>query len=396
MKYNFDEVVDRINEPGSYSIKWADNEFIRSFIGAKDPLADDRISYFTADMDFRCPPAIKEGMQVVLDHDIFGYSAPDQAYFESVCGWFKRRFDWEFSPESVFIAHGTHEGIADLIPTFTKEGEGVLLLTPSYGYANDVIPQGRKLVKIPFFEKDGYYTINFELLEEEAKKPENTMIILIQPHNPTGRVFTVEEITKIGEICRANNVLIVSDEVHIDLARDGHKIEPVMKVLGPKGVIAATAVNKTFNLAGLAMSNMIVEDPELRAKMKPAFGASPFGIASVKAAYGGGCDEWVDELNKYLDIAVHYAVDRFNKDLPKARVYYPEATYVLWIDFAAYGLTDAELDDRIFNKSRVLLGAGDWLDPLPGTQMRRMCVTSSMEVLEKAMDRIRDAFADLN
>ena len=398
MKYNFDEVVDRINEPGTYSIKWADNAMIRKFIGAKEALAPDRISYFTADMDFRCPPAVKEALQVVLDHDIFGYSAPDQEYFEAVCGWFKRRFDWEFSPESVFIAHGTHEGIRDLIPIYTKEGDGVMLFTPSYAYDSDVVPQGRKLVKIPMNEnrENGYYTIDFAKFEEEAKKPENTMLVMIQPHNPTGRIFTVEEIKKIGEICRANDVIIVSDEVHIDLTRDGHKIEPVMKVLGPKGVIAATAVNKTFNLAGLAMSNMIVEDPELRAKMKPGFGASPFGIASVKGAYGGGSDEWVDELNKYLDTCVHYAVDRFHADLPKARVFSPEATYVLWIDFAAYGLSDEELDDRIFNKAKVLLGAGNWLDPLPGTQMRRMCVTSSMEVLEKAMDRIKEAFADLN
>ena len=395
MKYNFDEVVDRIHEPGSYSIKWADNELIRQFIGAKDALPEDRISYFTADMDYRCAPGVKAALQVVLDHDIFGYSGPDKAYFEAVQGWFKRRFDWEFPLDSIFIAHGTHEGIADIIKRFTNEGDGVLLFTPSYGYTADVEPIGRKLVRIPMFEDNGYYTLDFAKLEEEAKKEENSMIILIQPHNPTGRVFTVEEITKIGEICRANNVLIVSDEVHIDLTRDGRKIEPVMKVLGPQGVIAATAVNKTFNVAGLAMSNMIVADPELKAKMPPVFGASPFGIAAVKGAYNDS-EEWVDELNKYQDVLLHFAVDRLHEVLPKAKVSYPEATYVLWVDFAAYGLSNEELDDRLMNKARVLFGAGDWLDPLPGTQMRRLCITSTMEVLKDAMNRIEEVFKDLN
>ncbi|MCF0150461.1 MAG: pyridoxal phosphate-dependent aminotransferase, partial [Firmicutes bacterium] len=133
MKYNFDEVVDRIHEPGSYSIKWADNPFVRQFIGAPDPLPENRISYFTADMDFRCPPGVKNALQVVLDHDIFGYSGFDDDYYKAVTGWFKRRFDWEFSEDSIFYAHGTHEGIAQMIRDFTQVGEGVMLFTPSYG-----------------------------------------------------------------------------------------------------------------------------------------------------------------------------------------------------------------------------------------------------------------------
>lgn len=395
MKYNFDEFIDRSNDPGSYSVKWADNPNVRKFIGAPNELPKDRISYYIADMDYACPPTVQAALKQVLDHGIYGYSGFDEDYYKAVTGWFKRRFGWEFSEDSIYYAHGTHEGIAELIRKFTQVGEGVLLFTPSYGYLNDVEPYGRKLVRVPFLLEDGVHKINWTLFEEEAKKPENTLFIMIQPHNPTGKIFTVEELTRIGEICRANGVLIISDEVHIDLTRNGHKIEPVMKVLGPKGVISATAVNKTFNLAGLAMSNLVVEDPELKEKMNKAWLASPFGIASVKGAYSEESDEWVDQLNEYLDKCVRYTVDRFHKDLPSIKVEYPEATYVLWIDFAAYGLSEEELNDRIFNKAGILLGAGDWLDPLPGTQMRRMCVTSNMEVLEKAMDRFVETFKDL-
>lgn len=398
MKYNFDEVVDRINELGSYSIKWADNKIIRNFFGTENPLPTDRISFFTADMDYRCSPAIQKALMEVAKHNIYGYSSPNEEYYDAVINWFSRRFDWKFNRDSIFLCHGTHDGISQLIKKFSKPGDGIILLTPSYPYDSDVEPLGRKLVKVPMIEKDCYYTIDFEALSYAAKQPSNTMIILIQPHNPTGRIFTENEIQKIGKICEDNGVLIVSDEVHIDLTRDGNKILPVMKVLGPKNVITTTAVNKTFNLAGLAMSNIIIENPSLQEKMGRAFvGASPFGIAAVIAAYNES-EDWLDNLNKYMDNLMHHAVDRIHSDLPKVRVIYPEATYVLWLDFRDYSLNNTTLDNLIFNEAHIMVSGGESMDmdQLPKTQMRRICLTSSKAVFDEAMDRLKIVFKDYN
>ena len=282
------------------------------------------------------------------------------------------------------------------VKRFTAPGDGVLLFTPSYGYDHDVAPIGRHLVKIPMLLENGRYEIDFDALEKAAAEPTNTMMILIQPHNPTGRCFTEAEIRKMGEICERNHVLIVSDEVHIDFERDGKRALPVMKILGSKNVITTTAINKIFNTAGLAMTNTVIDDPELRAKYGRAFpSVSPFGIAAVLGGYND-CEDWVNELNLYMDRLLHRAVDRFHKELPKAKVSYPEGTYILWIDFKDYGLTDEELDRRLQREAHVFLSNGSEMDPLPGTQCRRMCLTSTIAVLDEAMDRIAKVFADLN
>lgn len=396
MKYDFDEIIDRAGEPGSYSNKWARDGFMSRMYGFPEGFPEDRICYFVADMDYRCPPGVQNKLREVLDHGIFGYTSAPKEYYKAVTGWFARRFDWHFSEQSIHIHHGTHTGIQELIKRYTAPGDGILLFVPSYGYTRDVESLGRRLVKIPMLLDDGYYSIDFDALEAAAQDEKNTMIILIQPHNPTGRSFTEEEIRKIGGICERNGVLIVSDEVHIDFERDGKRILPVMKVLGPKNVITTTAINKIFNTAGLSMTNTIIDDPDLRKKYGWAgASASPFGIAAVMGGYNDS-EEWVDALNAYLDDLLHYAVGRIRKDLPKAKVCYPEATYILWIDFKDYGLTDEELDRRLQREAHVFLSNGNEMDQLPGTQCRRMCLTSAKAVLTEAMDRIAEVFKDLN
>ena len=205
--------------------------------------------------------------------------------------------------------------------------------------------------------------------------------------------ITEAEILKIGEICRRNGVIIVSDEVHIDIARKGQKVLPIMKVLGPQGVISATAVNKTFNVAGLGMSNLIIEDPYLMARFKKGFPMSnPFGVSAVIAAYTK-CDEWVDELNEYLDKLIDYTMDRFAKDLPKVEVVKPEGTYVLWLDFCGYGLSDEELAKKI-NATHLVLQDGKFFDETRAGQYRRICLTSPMSQVVEMCDRLAAAFKD--
>ena len=395
MKYNFDEVVLRQSEPGSYSSKWDPNGFIAQRMGFPEGLPEDRICYFLADMDYRCPPGIQAKMQEVINHNVYGYTSVPKEYYKAICDWYARRFDWHFSEDSIILHHGTHTAVAELVKRYTKEGDGVILFTPSYGYTNDVEPQGRHLVKIPFALEGSKHVVDWAAFEEAAKAEENTMLILIQPHNPTGRCFTEEELKHIGQICEDNGVLIVSDEVHIDFARDGVRPLPVMKVLGPKNVITTTAINKIFNTAGLSVTNTIIANPELKEKYGPARASTtPFGVAAVLGGYNDS-EEWVDELNTYMDKLMHHAVDRFHEILPKVKVEYPEGTYILWLDFSPLGLSDEELNKRMYHDAHVFIGDGSGMDPLPGTQMKRMCLTSTMSVLDEAMDRLAKAFADV-
>lgn len=402
MKYDFDQVIDRIHSPYSYSLKWADGglagDLIKGMCGLEE-LPEDRIALFTADMDFKCAPQITEALVKTAQHGIFGYSVAPKSYYEAVSRWFADRFDWHFSPENVIMgSNATHDLLARCVKTFTKEGEGVIVLTPSYSYHGDIEPFGRKFVGVAMVEKDAYFTIDFDAFEAACADKNNTMFIACHPHNPTGRVFTPEEITRLGQICEKHGVLVVSDEVHIDIARKGQKVEPFMKVLGPKNTITATGINKTFNVAGLAMSNLIIADPDLYktyTTANPSFGsASPFGITAVISSYTE-CDEWVDEMNAYYDKILNYVVERFHKDLPGVKVRVPEGTYVLWFDFSPLGLDDEELSRRI-TSTHVLIGDGAGFDPKTTPhQWRRMCLTCPMVQCEELCDRFARAFADV-
>ncbi len=400
MRYDFDTVIDRSNDSHSYSIKWRGTGPMAEttkFLYGYNELTDDRLCFFTADMDFKCPPEMIESLKKTVEHGIFGYSTAPERYFDAVCRWFRDRFDWEINPKNIFIgAAGTHDLIAKCIECYTQPQDGIIVLTPSYGYHGDIESNGRHMVAVPLINTDGYYTIDFDAFEKACAVKENSLFIAMQPHNPTGRIFTVEEIKKLGEICRKHNVIILSDEVHIDLPRHGNKIEPFMKVLGPQGVISATAVNKTFNVAGLAMSNLIIEDPRLKPKYKYGFVMpTPFGITAVISAYTE-CDDWVDQLNEYLDKIIDYTAYRLRKDLPKVKFAMPEATYVLWVDFSDYGLSDDELSARI-QSTNVIIGDGVPFDEPEGKgrQFRRFCLTAPMVQIEEMCDRLAKSFEDL-
>ena len=283
--------------------------------------------------------------------------------------------------------------MAELVKQYTKPGEGVIVLTPCYGYHGDVEGNGRVYVCVEMIN-DGneYFTIDYEALEEACKDDNNTMIIMCHPHNPTGRVFTHEELNKVAEICRRDNVLIVSDEVHSDIIRKGVTFEPMMKACGPKGLIAATAVNKTFNLAGLAMTNVIICDPDLKPKETEFYGMpTPFGIQAVISAYTKG-DAWVDALNEYCEENIDVCIDYIHKHLPKAKVIRPEGGYSINIDFSGYGLSDDEVVERIYGKAGVVLNSGLFFDDKRGKQIHRACLSSPRALCLEAFERIAKEF----
>ncbi len=388
MKYNFDEVVDRMHEPGSYSSKWANNERMATMF-LTDKLPEDRLNFFVADMDFRCAPEIIDALIAEAKHGIFGYTQAPKEYFEAVCGWNKRRFGLDVKPEDITIAHGAHSAIVDIVKKLTKEGDGILIPQPTYYYRNDIVPYGRHYVGFQMInDGNGYYTIDWDKFEALCKEPQNTMFIIQQPHNPTGRTWKPEEIKKFVSICRANGVTIISDDVHYDIKRKETEVIPFIKQEGPEGIIMITGINKTFNLAGLAVTNVIIQDPAIKEKMGNVRNViSPFGVAACIAAYTE-CDQWVDELNAYLDDCIDYVVGRFHKELPKVKVTRPEGTYILWLDFTACGLTNEELHQKIAGEAHIGFSDGAGMEPPEGTLYRRFCVTSRKEVLKEAMDRL--------
>jgi len=387
MKYNFDEVVDRIHEEGSYSVKWDDTpERAETF--KSETVPEDRLCFFVADMDFRCAPEILDAIQMVARHGVLGYSVTPKAYYDAVCRWMKDRFSLTVKPEQIRCAQGAHAAVIEAIEKLTKPGDGVIVPQPTYYYRSDVTGVNRYYVGCQMKNDNGYYTFDWDAFEKVCKEPQNTMVILMQPHNPTGRLWTEEEIVRIAKICRDNNVIMLCDDVHMDFKRKENKVVPFINVVGPEGIVMITGLGKTFNLAGLFITNIIVQDEKLLEKMGPNRSMiSPFSIAACIAAYTK-CDEWVDQLNDYIDESIDYVIGRFRSELPKVKVWRPEGTYILWLDFTDCGLTSEELDQRIAGQAHIAMTNGEGMEPPEGTIFRRFCVTSPKSVLKEAMDRL--------
>lgn len=396
MKYDFDEIVDRKTGEFSYSFKWQNPSYILNALKVSpDSLREDIICLETADMDFRVAPEIIEDLMKVTAHGIYGYSQIPAAYREAVCQWYKERQNWEFSPEDIYYFPGTHEAIAQCVKRYTKVGDGVIVLTPCYGYHSDVDENGRKYVAVELLN-DGkeYYTIDYEAFEKACAVENHTMFIMCHPHNPTGRVFTHEELVRVANICRKHNVLIVTDEVHSDILRAGQSFEPMMKACGPEGLIACTAVNKTFNLAGLAMTNVIIQDDSLKREAGNYFAMpSPFGIQAVISAYTKG-EAWVEAMNAYVDETIHVCIDYVQEHLPKAVVLKPEGGYSINIDFSGYGLSDEDVIEKIYVKAGVIMNSGLFFDDRRGAQVHRACLASPRSICLEAFERIAKEFCD--
>ena len=393
MNYNFDEIIDRINDKHSFSAKWQSPGYILKMLGVC-PDRDDIICLETADMDFRIAPEIVEDLIALAKHGIFGYSVIPDAYREAVCNWYKTRQQWLFEPDDIFYFPGTHEAVSQCVKRYTKPGDGVIVLTPCYGFHEDVDGNSRKYVTVDLIN-DGkeYFTVDFAALEKACKASANTMLIMCHPHNPTGRIFTHEELVRIADICRANNVLIVCDEVHSDIIRKGQTFEPMMKACGPKGMITCTAVNKTFNVAGLAMTNVIIKDPDLKVAASAYWAMpSPFGIQAVISAYTKGA-AWVDALNKYLDENIDACIDYIHKHLSKAVVWRPEGGYSINVDFSGYGLSDDEVVRKIYVNAGVVMNSGLFFDDKRGKQIHRACLASPRAICLEAFERIAKEFS---
>jgi len=394
MKYNFDKIINR---KGTNSLKWEAGDLLKKF-GITERFDDETISLFVADMDFQCPQPVLKSLKKRVDQMMFGYSThlTNNEYFDAVQGWFKRRHDWDINRESIIYCPGTVEALHILIRSFSEPGDGIIIQRPVYRpFMTSVEQNNRIVVSNSLINNAGYYTIDFDDLEQKAKDPNNTMFILCSPHNPVGRVWKKEELTKMAEICIENNVVLISDEIHGDLIRKGQTHYPICTLIDNDLLISCTAINKTFNTAGLHCSNIIINNEEMRKKFRRNLGMklpTPFAISALIAAYNEG-EEWLEQVNEYIDGNLIFLVNFLKENMPKVKCLIPEGTYIAWMDFSAYGLSSKEVHDRIYNKANVVLEDGELFGP-EGAGFQRICIPCPRSILEEALERIYGEFKE--
>lgn len=396
MKYDFDEIINR---KGTGSIKW-DHGDILKFMGYAERFDDDTLPLFVADMDIAVPPAIVEAMHRTADQRIYGYSMPLPAYYESVINWFKRRHDWDIKAEEILFCPGTIHSFGVAIRAFTDPGDGVIIQRPLYyPIAVSIEENGRVAANNQMKVNDeGYYEPDLEDFVKVAQNPENRLFILCNPHNPSGRIFSNTELKALSRICKENNVVILADEIHGDLIRQDQIFTPMMKVADDiDHILTCTAINKTFNTAGLHATNIVVSNPELRKIFQKELGMimpSPFTANAVIAAYNE-CEDWLEGLKTYLDGTIDWVMDFLKQEMPRVKFAHPEGTYVFWMDFRGYGISAEEIRKRIYVDANVVLESGLLFDPDQGAGFERICLSSPRSMIKEAFHRIAEQFKDL-
>jgi len=382
MKYDFDKVIERHN---TCSIKY--NPVSRGKPG-------DVLPMWVADMDFPIPPCVAEALEERVRHGIFGYSEPDAAYFSAVQGWFEKRFDWHVEKEWLIITPGVVNAIYVAVRALIESGSGVVIQQPVYyPFGMSVVQTGHKLLVNELVYKDGTYSIDFEDFENKIKQTK--LFILCSPHNPGGRVWTKDELMRMGEICLKYNAIVISDEIHQDFVYPGHR-HLVFAGLDPRFAditITCTSPSKTFNVAGLLHANIFISNKILRDKFKREYAncglSQPgiMGLASCRAAYESGA-EWVDELVEYLDGNMRFLQKYLQTHIPKIKLTLPQSTYLAWLDCSALGLSPSELDNVITNKAKLWLNNGPSFG-IGGEGFQRMNVACPRSVVQEAAERLR-------
>lgn len=396
MKYNFDEVIDR---HGTGSIKWDAADFVKER-GLSERYDKDTLPLYTADMDIACPPCIVEAMHRVADRRIYGYTSATKEYYQSIMDWFKKRHDWEIKKEEILIAPGTVYALGVAVRAYTNPGDGVIIQRPVYSPFTSTIESNGRIVANSqmLVNEEGYYVADLNDFERQASKPENKLFILCNPHNPSGRIFDTSDLKQIAEICKKHNVIIVADEIHGDLIRRDSTFVPMVKAAEETDhIVTCTAINKTFNVAGLHATNVVIQNKVLRDKFRKELGMylpTPFTVEAVIAAYTEG-EEWLEELKIYFDETIDWVMDFVKEYLPKVKCVRPEGTYIFWMDFRGYGLTAEEIHKKIYVDANVLLEGGKIFDPEYGDGYERICLSSPRSIIQEAFRRIARQFENL-
>ncbi|MFZ2487821.1 MAG: MalY/PatB family protein [Anaerolineae bacterium] len=392
--FDFDTEIDR---RGTHAIKWEVVKRGDRFVPVDRASNEPRLlPMWVADMDFRCPPAVVEALTTRAQHGIYGYTWPDDSYRQAIVDWLARRQGWQIERDWILGTPGVVPALNLLVQTFVQPGQRVIVQPPVYyPFYTAVTNNQAELVRNPLRYTDGRYQIDFAGLAELVRDPATTMLILCSPHNPVGRVWQPDELRELGELCTANGVLVVADEIHGDLIYPGQRFTPY-GTLDPalvENAMICTAPSKTFNLAGLATSNIIIPNAALRVRFERTLmrsglhGGNTFGITALEAAYTHG-DAWLDALLVYIADNYRYLHDFIAAHLPEIKVIEPEGTYLVWLDCRGLGLDNAALEQLMLDEARVFLDEG-YIFGDEGAGFERINIACPRALLAEALERIR-------
>ena len=355
MGTNFDEIIDRRN---TNSLKYD--------FGMERKHRDDLLPLWIADMDFRLPEEIISDIQAAVAHGIFGYSESKENYFIPLHDWFQNHFNWDVKKEWLTKTPGVVYAIALAIKAFTKEGEAVIIQQPVYyPFSECINDNNRRLINNQLIYENGKYSIDFEDFEQKIINEDVKLFLLCNPQNPTGRVFTKEELTRLGEICLKHNVIVLSDEIHCDFTYPGHPhtvFASISEEFANNSIIC-TSPSKTFNMAGMQTSNIFIPNKTIRDLFLHEFDASGYsqlttlGLVACQSAYTNGY-EWLNELKTYLKGNLDYVRTFINENLPEIKLVEPEGTYLIWLDCSELGVSYKELEKIIIDKAKLWLDGG--------------------------------------
>lgn len=386
--YNFDERIDRTQ---TNSIKYDGRKM---FFGNADLLP-----LWVADMDFRTPDFIVDAVKKRAEHEIFGYTFRAESYNQSIVNWLKRRHNWEIKTEWISFSPGVVAGLTLAIEAFSKPGDGVIVQPPVYfPFFDSVKGTGREMIENPLRLENGRYYFDLEDLKSKIT-PTTRLLLLSNPHNPGGMAWNEKELTELAKICLENKILIISDEIHSDLIFDGFKHTPLAGISEEiaQNCVICMAPSKTFNTAGLTTSFLVIPNKrhfvayERVMRLPHLHMGNIFGTVALEAAYTQG-EEWLSQLIQYLQGNYTFLEQFFNDHLPEVKVMRPEATYLIWLDFSAFGLTDEVLNQKLIDNG-IGLNRGVQFGK-QGSGYMRINIGCPRSILEEALIRIENMFRE--
>lgn len=387
-KYNFDELIDRTN---TNSVKYDGRKM---FFGNADLLP-----LWVADMDFRTPDFIVEAIRKRTEHEVFGYTFKADLYTNSIVNWLKRRHNWEIKPEWISFSPGVVAGLTLAIEALSKPGDGVIVQPPVYfPFFDSVKGTGREMIENPLRLENGRYYFDLEDLKNKIT-PATRLLLLSNPHNPGGMAWNEKELTELAQICLENKILIISDEIHSDLIFDGFKHTPLAGISEEiaQNCVVCMAPSKTFNTAGLTTSFLVIPNKrhfvayERVMRLPHLHMGNIFGTVALEAAYTHG-DEWLRQLLVYLKGNYEHLEQFFIENLPEVKVMKPDATYLIWLDFSAFGLTDEALNQKLIDGG-IGLNRGVQFGK-QGSGFMRMNIGCPRSVLQEALSLIKNVFRE--
>lgn len=386
---DFDTVIDR---KGTRSLKYD--------FAVRRGKPKDVLPLWVADMDFQTSSYITDALEDMVKHGVFGYSESEEHYFGAVQNWMERHYNWHVKESWMTKTPGIVFALAMAVKAYTQENDAVLIQLPVYYPFKEVVEDNhRRLVNNTLvLGGDGTYTIDYEDFEKKIIEENVKLFILCNPHNPVGRVWTKEELERLGDICLKHGVFVVSDEIHADFVFERkHTVFSEVKEAYRDISMICTSPSKTFNIAGLQISNIFISNPEKATAFRRQVAAAGYsqvglpGLVACEAAYRHG-DEWLEGVLAYIKANAEFTRAYLQEHLPRVKMTKLEGTYLVWLDFRDYGLTDKELDEKILNQAGLWLDSGAVFGKC-GEGFQRINIACSRKTLHQALDRLIDVFA---